>query len=842
MGGSTTPWTVPQMDYRGFNLATMIPNSSGVSEPESAGTIGWLLYHAWLKTGNKKYLEGAQMAIVFLSGLSFNPAYEIQLPYGSFVAAKMNAELGTHYNIEKMVNWSFDQSSKRNWGTIVGSWGDAGNINVSGLVGEVDNPATGYAFAMNGFEQAAALVPLVKYDKRFARAIAKWTLNLANASRLFYPAYLPPANQDNLTWSSTYDPHSVIPYEALKQTSNGKHLYGTGDAMRNAWAQTNLGLYGASHVGYLAAIVERTDVDGILLLDVNKTDFFGQNAFSSFIVYNPYAVVKQVTLPLGGQVYDIYDAITQTMIKTSATGNTPINVPADAAMLLVYLPGNSTPVASDGKLYLGNRVVDYHYGYDFAGKFRIKSLAPSDTLVEFNRLVPIYSSLENAPGPVTYNWYANGVLLSSSSSSAFSFTSPQVAGMYSLRLKVVSGVVSAQDSIQVHVVAHIPVAPVITGFKLDSAWHYTSRVATLICLASNAAKGVYKWTLPGGSVLSQKDSLINWTLPGNEGLYEIACEVTNSDGLKASGKKQVLVKARSSGTTGPFAYYPLDGNVLDYSGNGHNAVLQGATPTADARGEPNKAYHFSSDADIIYVPNDASLNFQDKITLGFWVKLDAVPQETYVLSHGSYEERWKVSIVPNGKLRWTVKTTLSTTDLDTTFPLDLNRFYHFTTVYTGYSVEVYADGLLDAYLAATGPLSTTTKAITFGKKDASTSNYYLRGTLDEVRIYDNALAPNEIATLKTLWNTITSVRNEPEQGITVYPNPATTILFVKGLQQASMNVELIDVTGRKIAGVHSYGEDKNLLIVEFDKMVKGLVILRIETTEGIVYRKVLVDP
>jgi len=329
MGGSATPWTVPQMDYRGFNLSTMTPNSSGVSEPESAGTIGWILYHAWLKTRNKKYSDGAQMALGFLSGLSFNPAYEIQLPYGTFVAAKMNAELGTHYDIAKMVNWSFDQSSKRNWGTIVGSWGDAGNMDVSGLVGEVDNPNTGYAFAMNGFEQAAALVPMVKYDKRFARAIGKWTLNLANASRLFYPAYLPAANQDDFTWSSSHDPHSVIPYEALKQTSNGKNLYGTGDAKRNGWAQTNLGLYGGSHVGYLAAVVKPTDVDGILLLDVNKTDFFGQNAFPSFIVYNPYASIKQVTLPLGGQTYDIYDAVSETIIKTGATGNTPVNVPAD---------------------------------------------------------------------------------------------------------------------------------------------------------------------------------------------------------------------------------------------------------------------------------------------------------------------------------------------------------------------------------------------------------------------------------------------------------------------------------------------------------------------------------
>ncbi len=301
------------------------------------------------------------------------------------------------------------------------------------------------------------------------------------------------------------------------------------------------------------------------------------------------------------------------------------------------------------------------------------------------------------------------------------------------------------------------------------------------------------------------------------------------------------MKPTSSGATAPFAYYPFDGNVLDYSGNGHNAVLQGAALTADARGEPDKAYHFSSGSDIIYVPNDASLNFQNQITLAFWVKLDAVPEETYVISHGSYEERWKVSIIPNGKLRWTVKTISSTTDLDTSFPLVLNHFYHFTAVYTGYSMELYVDGLLDTFIADTGPMSTASKSITFGRKEASTSNYYLRGTLDEVRIYDKALAPNEIETLKTLWNTVTDVRNAPGQGITVYPNPASHILFVKGLQLPVWKVELVDVTARKITGVHHHVDDGDL-VVEFDKMARGLVILRVETMSGVVYRKVLVEP
>ncbi|HMG92674.1 MAG TPA: hypothetical protein VK589_21600, partial [Chryseolinea sp.] len=61
MNGSATPWTVPQMNYRAWNLMTMIGNDNDVKEPEAAGAIGWLLYQAYRETGKTQYLEGAQM-------------------------------------------------------------------------------------------------------------------------------------------------------------------------------------------------------------------------------------------------------------------------------------------------------------------------------------------------------------------------------------------------------------------------------------------------------------------------------------------------------------------------------------------------------------------------------------------------------------------------------------------------------------------------------------------------------------------------------------------------------------------------------------------------------------
>ena len=62
MGGGTTPWRVPHMDYIAWFFSTMTPLRTGVREPEAAGAIGWLLYNAFLKTGENKYRLGAEWA------------------------------------------------------------------------------------------------------------------------------------------------------------------------------------------------------------------------------------------------------------------------------------------------------------------------------------------------------------------------------------------------------------------------------------------------------------------------------------------------------------------------------------------------------------------------------------------------------------------------------------------------------------------------------------------------------------------------------------------------------------------------------------------------------------
>ncbi len=174
LGASTTPYRAATFNVRGVALRTMTPNRSSVLEPEMAGAVGWLLYSAYVRTGDARYRVGAEQCLDYLSGLTSNPSYELQLPYGALTAARLNAEVGTHYDVPKLVGWSFDRGPLRAWGTFVGV---RGGLDLSGLVGEVDGD--GYLFLLNGLQQAAALVPLVRYDDRLARPIGRWMVNLA---------------------------------------------------------------------------------------------------------------------------------------------------------------------------------------------------------------------------------------------------------------------------------------------------------------------------------------------------------------------------------------------------------------------------------------------------------------------------------------------------------------------------------------------------------------------------------------------------------------------------------------------------------------------------------------
>ncbi|WP_421895040.1 LamG-like jellyroll fold domain-containing protein [Marinoscillum sp.] len=832
MGAGTTPWEVPFMNYRAWNLKEMKPLNEGVKEPEAAGAIAWILYHAYQRTGDQRYLHGAEAALDFLDGLTVNPSYELQLPYGVITAARMNAELGAQYDLEKMISWCFDRGDLRGWGSIVGSWG---GMDVSGLIGEANDQGNDYAFIMNGFQQAAALAPLVKYDKRYTRAIAKWILNMANASRLFYSAYLPENQQSDFDWCATNDPQAVIAYEAIKEVWQGTALYARGDSKDAGWASTNLGLYGSSHVGYLGALLAPTNVEGILTIDVNVTDFFVDSPFPTYMVYNPYAESKLVEIQLGDQSKDVYDAISETFILNNVTGTSEVIIGPGEVLLISYIPSGSVVGAEEGRLISNDHVLDYHYGYDFAENLRIRALSATSNPAETGVADTIYCTAQGGEA-LQYEWYVDD-LLQMSDSAAFIWT-PEDIGLARIRVVVHAGDKAVEDSLQLDVVAVIPAYPVIDTLFADRRW-YQPNDDFWVETEVHDPKGLdfdLDWSVDNATILEQNESKIKVQAPSHGGIISINLTASNYD--KQTRQTLQILVTEDAERIAPLVHLPLNESPRDVSDNRFSTTLQGGSYMRGQTEAAEEVLVLSGQADELLIANDPALNFSKAITISFWAYFTDFGQERFVISHGGWEQRWKVSTTTDKRLRWTVNTAAGIKDLDASMILEPSTWYHFTVVYNDGAMQIFANGQLDTFVSHSGEINSAEVDIVIGKRLPGDAQYYLKGRVDEIRIYEEPVGPTQAAMLPVEWY------EEPPLSVRsprtlIYPNPVEQGGFVNIKSSSLKRVMITDMAGKRIDELKMTKAAEGTFNIDLSTVRSGVYLLYPYGASGECYKLVV---
>ena len=374
----------PDYDVLGWDFENDKP--AGRNEPMNrlghAPSVAWMLLVGAAMTSDEDMVACAGATLRWYAE---NPGrYEITHVMGPLAAARLNARGGPHVDIDRILSaWFGDGDPNRHtWRITRGT--RFGGITCDGLDGARWGDDGFYAFTMGSLQGPAWLVPVVRYDQRYARAIARYALHAANSARLLQGEGLDPNHQDHAEWKAKWDPQNHLFYEGLKSWDPGPDRtlrpYATGDPVLLGWvpglspvdpdeyfvqrsewfgdSACNLSLYMGNHVGFLGGIVDLTDVPGVLRWDCLATDWFHPPAYPTHLYYNPFQMPRTITLHLAGPA-DLYDLVAGDFVARNSKSGDRLTLEPDQALVLVQVPPGSEIKRRATHLVAGGVVIDY---------------------------------------------------------------------------------------------------------------------------------------------------------------------------------------------------------------------------------------------------------------------------------------------------------------------------------------------------------------------------------------------------------------------------------------------------------------------------------------------------
>jgi len=206
-------------------------------------------------------------------------------------------------------------------------------------------------------------------------------------------------------------------------------------------------------------------------------------------------------------------------------------------------------------------------------------------------------------------------------------------------------------------------------------------------------------------------------------------------------------------TTDPLLYLNFNEGsgtyVLDVSGNGNGGTLHNASRINN--GGCGGAILFDGVSSYVAIPY-TSRNHPDKaITVSTWFYTDSFRPQTLISSYN--EGGYRLGIGEGGDLWWTVNLK-GYGDLEIPVQhesISLNQWHQVTGTYDGQNSKIYLDGVLRNQQNASGLIHYQFPNYVILGADAGTGDGtnagcsdYLKGGLDEVRIYPRALTYGQV--------------------------------------------------------------------------------------------------
>ncbi|MCP4347513.1 MAG: hypothetical protein GY795_18565, partial [Desulfobacterales bacterium] len=228
----------------------------------------------------------------------------------------------------------------------------------------------------------------------------------------------------------------------------------------------------------------------------------------------------------------------------------------------------------------------------------------------------------------------------------------------------------------------------------------------------------------------------------------IKLTVVDTDGLENSTLGTIRYKSSDEVdlTEGLAAYYSFNGNANDESGNRNHGTVNGAVLTSDRFGEPNSAYSFDGDSNIL-VSDSASLDITDAISVTGWINPSSLsaswqtiitkgnePHENYSVFLERTKSLHIANVIDGKRYYWNSDSLVTQTD----------NWYFFTVTYDGKTEKCYINGIYAGSKEISGTLTANDHNLQIGMRGNGTSFY---GIIDDIRIYNRAISESEIQSL-----------------------------------------------------------------------------------------------
>ncbi|HUU15811.1 MAG TPA: LamG domain-containing protein [Sedimentisphaerales bacterium] len=162
-------------------------------------------------------------------------------------------------------------------------------------------------------------------------------------------------------------------------------------------------------------------------------------------------------------------------------------------------------------------------------------------------------------------------------------------------------------------------------------------------------------------------------------------------------------------------------------------------------GKIGAALEFDGSDDYVDCGNDPSLNINDRITVAAWVKTTSTAHGYFVSKGTAWEETGHYAIGQEYNVPMTFQFEIAgsggTVELDSNVAVNDGDWHYIVGTYDDPVVRVYIDGVEEN--SATGTNRLTDSAVgglTIGQRGGN----IISGTIDEVRIYNQALTESEI--------------------------------------------------------------------------------------------------